>query len=122
MDLNKKRTILKVEHLDEVANKPNQTNDAFYHHLTLMQVILEMHLKTCPLCVAEYCFDECRRFTLKRHFKSGRVEKGENLSCAIFPLDLKYILCLWMWQRGRLSSTTGLCTILGRVPAGKEET
>ena len=30
---------MKVEHLDEVANKPNETNDAFYHHLALMQVI-----------------------------------------------------------------------------------
>ena len=38
---------MKVEHLDEVANKPNETNDAFYHHLALMQVTQEVkrHLK-----------------------------------------------------------------------------
>ena len=36
-----------MEHLDEVANKSNKTNDAFYHHLALMQVISEIkrHLK-----------------------------------------------------------------------------
>ena len=34
--------IPKVEHLDEVVNKKNETNDAFYHHLALMQVVVSL--------------------------------------------------------------------------------
>ena len=35
--------VLKVQHLDKVAYKPSKSNDAFYHHLALMQVRSEIH-------------------------------------------------------------------------------
>ena len=31
-----------MEHLDEVVNKKNESNAAFYHHLALMQVVVSL--------------------------------------------------------------------------------